>query len=48
MGVKYGTLVRTILFTSFYAPAAPIATVIGLAGFIMDYWADKVIFIVIV
>lgn len=44
MAIKYGALMKTMLLTSFYAPVSPVSTVIGIAGMIMVYWADKVFF----
>jgi len=41
MPYKYSNLIKTMLLTSFYAPAMPIAILISIIGLVVTYWVDK-------
>ena len=41
MSLKYSVLLKTMLLTSFYAPAMPICLPITILGLIFLYWTDK-------
>jgi len=41
MSLKYSMLIKTMLLTSFYAPAMPAGIIITIIGLIFLYWSDK-------
>eukprot|EP01017_Pseudomicrothorax_dubius_P049142 TRINITY_DN9094_c0_g1_i9.p1 TRINITY_DN9094_c0_g1~~TRINITY_DN9094_c0_g1_i9.p1 ORF type:complete len:714 (-),score=160.72 TRINITY_DN9094_c0_g1_i9:100-2241(-) len=38
---RYANIIKTMLFTAFYCPVVPLATLISACGLILTYWVDK-------
>jgi len=43
MSLKYSHVIKTVLFTAFYAPAMPFAIIFSILGLVATYWIDKVL-----
>ena len=41
IGFQFSYLIRSILFTSFYAPLQPVIVIFAIAGMVVTYWVFK-------